>query len=89
METSNLILLDGAMGTMLQSAGLPAGLPPEVWNITEPDKVTDVHRQYIAAGSCVIYANTFGVNRFKAERCGYSVKELITAAIAILTLKIR
>ena len=81
METSDVILLDGAMGTMLQAAGLPLGLLPEVWNITEPEKITAVHRRYLDAGSRVIYTNTFGVNRYKAARSGYSVKELVSAAV--------
>ncbi len=82
METSELILLDGAMGTMLQAAGLPVGLSPEVWNITEPDKIAEVHRRYIASGSRVIYTNTFGANRYKAARSGYPVKELVSAGVS-------
>ena len=39
------IILDGAMGTMLQAAGLPVGQSPEVWNVTDPEKVAAVHRQ--------------------------------------------
>ncbi len=39
MGTSNITILDGGMGTMLQAAGLPMGQLPEVWNITNPDTV--------------------------------------------------
>ena len=41
-------ILDGGMGTMLQALGLPLGGVPEVWNITEPDKITGVHKAYLA-----------------------------------------
>ncbi len=69
------------MGTMLQAAGLKTGELPELWNLTEPDKIAAVHRAYIEAGSSVIYANTFGVNRFKSARCGHAPAELIRAAV--------
>ena len=78
---NNLILLDGGMGTMLQSAGLPLGVLPESWNITNPDAVTAVHRQYAEAGSQVVFANTFGANRLKAASSGFSVEELIAAGV--------
>ena len=81
MEKAEFILLDGAMGTMLQAAGLPAGALPESWNIENPAAVTAIHRRYVQAGSRVIYANTFGANRLKTAGCGYSVAELVTAGI--------
>ena len=82
MNNRSYLLLDGAMGTMLQAAGLPVGSLPEVWNITQPDKVTDIQRQYVQAGSGVIYANTFGANRLKTAGCGYTVAELVKAGVA-------
>ena len=81
VEKNEIILLDGATGTMLQAAGLPLGELPEVWSVTHPDVVTAIGRQYIEAGSDVIYANTFGANRLKARRSGYSAAELVTAAV--------
>ena len=81
VEHSEILLLDGGMGTMLQAAGLPMGQVPEVWNITEPEKVTAVHRLYVEAGSRVLYTNTFGANRLKSARSGYSVAELIAGAV--------
>nr|MCR5577486.1 homocysteine S-methyltransferase family protein [Oscillospiraceae bacterium] len=81
VEHSEILLLDGGMGTMLQAAGLPMGQMPEVWNITDPEKITAVHRLYVEAGSRLIYTNTFGANRFKAARSGYSVAELIAEAV--------
>ena len=75
------IILDGAMGTMLQAQGLEVGGIPEVLNITEPEKLVNIHKSYINAGSDIIYANTFGANRFKMAESGYTADELIKAAI--------
>jgi 5-methyltetrahydrofolate--homocysteine methyltransferase len=58
------------MGTMLQSAGLPAGACPEVWNRSHPERILAVHRQYMDAGSEVILTNTFGGSRLKLRRFG-------------------
>ena len=81
VEHSEILLLDGGMGTMLQAAGLPLGQTPEVWNITEPEKVAAVHRKYVEAGSRLLYTNTFGANRYKAARCGYTPAELIEGGV--------
>ena len=81
MEPTELIILDGGMGTQLQAAGLPMGQAPELWNLTEPEKVTAVHRRYVEAGSKVLYTNTFGVNRLKTARIGRSVRELVEGGV--------
>lgn len=75
------IILDGAMGTMLQQKGMELGVVPETLNITKPKWIVDIHSQYINAGSDVVYANTFGANRYKMKDTGYTVEELISAAI--------
>ncbi len=81
MKIEGVLLLDGAMGTMLQSRGLPPGELPELFNLSHPDVVTDIHRAYAQAGSDVITANTFGANRLKmAGRAG--VPEVIYAAVS-------
>ena len=76
-----MIILDGGMGTQLQAAGLPMGQAPELWNVTEPEKVTAVHRRYVEAGSRILYTNTFGVNRLKTARIGRSVRELVEGGV--------
>ena len=58
----NNLILDGGMGTLLQSAGLPAGERPEVWNITHPEIVEKIHRDYFESGSNLVCTNTFGAN---------------------------
>ncbi len=60
-----VILLDGAMGTMLMASGLTSGGAPEEWNVTHPERVRAVHRQYIEAGSRLILTNSFGGNRYR------------------------
>ena len=62
---SNLLYLDGGMGTLLQEKGLLPGELPERWNLTRPDAVRDIHRAYFDAGSHVVNTNTFGANRLK------------------------
>lgn len=75
------VLLDGAMGTMLQKKGMEVGTVPETLNILKPEWIIDIHKSYIEAGSQIVYANTFGANRYKMAETGYSVEELIAAAI--------
>ncbi len=58
-------LFDGAMGTMLQNAGLKPGECPECFNITHPEVIVNVHTQYITHGADIIETNTFGANRIK------------------------
>ena len=64
LENNNLFF-DGGMGTLLQSAGIPAGELPERWSITHSRTVTDIHKSYVQAGCNVITANTFGANCLK------------------------
>ena len=61
----NIVYLDGGMGTLLQSAGLPAGEYPERWNITHPDIISGIHKDYFDAGSNIVNTNTFGANILK------------------------
>ncbi len=75
------IILDGAMGTMLQKAGLKLGGIPELLSITDPEKIIGIHKSYIEAGSDIIYANTFGANSYKLKDCKYSVSEVIQASV--------
>lgn len=65
LDRGGYIITDGAMGTVLFAAGLEHGDPPELWNINHPERVAEVHRTYIAAGSQVLLTNTFGGNRYR------------------------
>ncbi len=79
---SEVVILDGAMGTMLQDAGMPPGARPEVFGMDHPELVEEIHRQYIAAGSRVIYANTFGANARKLRGSGRTAREVVAANVA-------
>jgi methionine synthase I (cobalamin-dependent) len=57
------VLLDGAWGTELQQRGLAPGEMPDVWNLSHPDRVEEVARAYVGAGSHVVLTNTFRANR--------------------------
>lgn len=82
LKEKEFIILDGAMGTMLQLSGLKAGDIPELLSISDPQLITDIHRQYINAGADIIYACTFGANSYKLEGSDYSTQEVIKAAIS-------
>lgn len=75
------LYLDGAMGTMLQKAGLEAGSLPEEMNITHPEVLTGIHRAYLEAGSDIVTANTFQAGELKTHGSKYSVEELVGAGI--------
>lgn len=81
LENKEFLILDGGMGTMLQRNGMKLGDVPELLGITNPQMITDIHRQYVEAGADIIYANTFGANRFKMEKTGYTVEKIIKTAI--------
>lgn len=81
MFEKKVTILDGAMGTMLQSAGLRAGERPEILSITKPELIESVHRAYIEAGSQIILSNTFCANAHKLAGLGYSVWDVITASL--------
>ena len=78
-----IVILDGAMGTELQKWGLPAGADPVLWSLDHPDVLAAIHREYIEAGSQIIYANTFGANARKLARSGRSVDQVVAGAVAI------
>lgn len=63
-----IVILDGAMGTMLMAEGLPGGEAPEIWNFHKPENVRSIHRRYFAAGCDVVLTNTFGGNRLKLRK---------------------
>ena len=59
------IVSDGAWGTQLQARGLAIGDFPDAWNLSHPERVAEVARAYVDAGSRVILTNTFGANRIR------------------------
>ena len=61
----NIVYLDGGMGTLLQAEGLTPGEHPERWNLTHPEVIVKIQRDYYDAGSNVVATNTFGANLLK------------------------
>lgn len=86
LHESDVILADGAMGTMLLKAGLEEGTLPEAWNVDETEKVAAIHRSYLNAGSRILLTNTFGGTRFRFARHGAEdrVYDLNHAAATLL-----
>ena len=79
---NGILLLDGAMGTMIQKADLPPVPLPEYYNIEQPEAIVAIHRAYIDAGAKVIYASTFGASPHKYEQEHYTYDQVIAAGIA-------
>lgn len=80
LDLTTYHLFDGAMGTMLQKAGLPAGMPPEKMNLTVPETVKAIHTAYAAAGADILTANTFGASR---QKLGEDPAPYITAGVRL------
>lgn len=76
------LYLDGGMGSMLQAAGLPEGRLPDVWGVENPQAVQAIHRAYLEAGCRLITTNTFGTTAPKVEPYGYTVAQVMSAAVA-------
>ena len=77
------LLIDGAMGTMLQKYGLKQGECSEEWNISHPQVVQDIHQEYIKAGVDIILTNTFGANGIKLSNFGLENDTLKINEIAV------
>jgi len=64
----NIVYLDGGMGTLLQKEGLGIGVLPETLNLTHPEAIQKIHRDYFDAGSNIVNTNTFGANTLKFSK---------------------
>lgn len=86
LKAGPVLVADGATGTMLLAAGLPSGTPPEQWNLSQPEKIRELHETYLMAGSDIVLSNSFGGNRIKLARAGLrdSVNELNRRAAEIV-----
>lgn len=89
IETGEVILADGGMGTLLLALGLGRGVAPEMWNIEQPKQVRKIHRDYIAAGAQIILTNSFGGNRRRLSYHDLSerTRELNRAAAQVARLE--
>lgn len=75
---NRLVYLDGATGSNLMKRGMPAGVCPEKWIMENPDILIGLQREYVEAGSNILYAPTFTANRIKLREYGLedSIKEI-------------
>lgn len=77
------IYLDGATGSNLVKAGMPSGVCPESWILENRDVLVELQRQYVQAGTDILYAPTFTANRVKlaeygiADRQSAMIRELV------------
>jgi len=77
------VILDGGFGTEMQKRGMKPGETSEIMNFKMEDEVCAVLRSYVEAGSDIVSANTFGINRFKLKDTGYTVEETVNKALDI------
>ena len=77
------LFFDGAMGTMLQAAGLKPGELPELWNFNHAGEVEKIHAAYLNAGADIIKTNTFGANRLKFAGTDIKTADVVTQAVKI------
>lgn len=76
------VFFDGGYGTILQANGLKAGELPETYNVLHPEMITDIHYEYLMAGSQILKTNTFGCNALKFPEDGdMSLEKLVFAAV--------
>ena len=75
------LFFDGGTGSVLQSWGLQPGELPEIWNITNPDKIIQLHYEYFLAGANIIKTNTFGANKNKFKDSEFSLEEIVSSAL--------
>lgn len=79
----HIVLMDGAMGTMIAKKGLSLNNGPEIYNFTNEKIIRSIHEEYIEAGANIILTNTFGANNIRLKNINYSSEEVIKKAIKI------
>ena len=81
-DRKRFVLLDGGMGTQLQTRGLQPGQKPELAALEMPDTLTAIPADYARAGADILLANTFGANAKKLAGCPCTVEQVVSASIA-------
>lgn len=74
IRNGEVLLADGAMGTMLMEQGLPAGACPELFGYQHPEILQTITRTYLAAGADIVQTNTFGASPLKLEAYGLAAR---------------
>ncbi|MDP2965638.1 MAG: homocysteine S-methyltransferase family protein [Pelolinea sp.] len=85
LEQKKLLVSDGATGTNLIQRGLPSGKTSEEWVLENPDKILQLHSDFINAGSDIILTSTFGGSKVRLEQSGLADRfyEVNSRAVAI------
>lgn len=85
LSNGEVLVCDGAMGTLLQARGLRPGDCPELWCMERPDDVRAVHASYREAGSDIVECNSFGGNAYKLRHYGLdgAIEEINRRAAAL------
>jgi 5-methyltetrahydrofolate--homocysteine methyltransferase len=78
-----ILFFDGAMGTLLQERGLSGGELPELWNLSRPEVIREIHKRYLDAGCDILKTNTFGANGVKFKNESESVETVVSAAVSL------
>lgn len=71
---TGFVILDGATGSNLQVAGMPMGVCPEQWVLEHPEVIVKLQKEYVEAGTNILYAPTFTANRIKLAEYGLEDK---------------
>jgi 5-methyltetrahydrofolate--homocysteine methyltransferase len=74
LASGQVLVADGATGTMLQAAGLPTGMPGEAWVLERPEEITRLHRAYVDVGAQIVLTTTFGGTRARLKAAGLEVQ---------------
>jgi len=74
LKTDNVLVVDGAWGTMLQLAGLKSGECPELWNLDHPEEILSIARNYAELGVDILETNSFGGTGIKLKTYGLEDK---------------
>ena len=85
LTNDRLIYLDGATGTNLQKKGMPAGVCPEKWILDNREVMIRLQRDFVEAGSNIVYAPTFTANRIKLQEYGLAdrIREMNHELVAL------
>jgi len=70
LKGGEILVSDGAIGTLLMERGLPPGEPPESVNLSRPDLLEEIARRYCEAGAEIVQTNTFGASPLKLSMFG-------------------
>ena len=79
----DVVFLDNAYGWILLKSGLKPGQRPDIMNMTAPEIVESLQRKAVEAGSDIVCTNTFGANAKTLKNTGYTVEEIVRAAVAV------